>query len=462
MVRRENAAAAVSGKPPRSSHLEIRRRCWRERRRCVPKHDHRHKNRGRPQIQIAFRAHRLDRLAAAVSARFALQGTQRGGRRRVERDRETERREKRSIGGVARRIRPIVRRRCVALARRRSRCCCRRRSPSRRRLPSTAPRRGTSSCGARWRARACCSAASSPFSATCSRCTPKAGCARSGRCTARGSAACSACRSASRCCRVRGARMAQRRHAGAARLESHRRRHAAHALGARRRRAAAHRAARVFHRALGSARVAADGAAVAHRRDGALLLGVLDLVLVALGAPVQARPPRHAPPRRRRAPAAGPHVQGGGPRARVGRLCHLWRRRRVLGRAQGGALAAGLVGVLGGLALTMARLALARQRTVLPRSPPPSSSPRCSSPRRCSPGGRSAPPSSSTASSSASRDQTRFCRKFFTSTSWHGLDGHLAGAREPLERLVERALLLVSPPLLRSARRSFAPAVARA
>ena len=29
------------------------------------------------QIQIAFRAHRLDRLAAAVSARFALQGTQR-------------------------------------------------------------------------------------------------------------------------------------------------------------------------------------------------------------------------------------------------------------------------------------------------------------------------------------------------------------------------------------------------
>ena len=70
------------------------------------------------QIQIAFRAHRLDRLAAAVSARFALQGTQRNDEATREAlDRETERREKRSVGGVARRIRPIVREAaCVALA----------------------------------------------------------------------------------------------------------------------------------------------------------------------------------------------------------------------------------------------------------------------------------------------------------------------------------------------------------
>ena len=69
------------------------------------------------QIQIAFRAHRLDRLAAAVSARFALQGTQRDdAATREALDRETERREKRSVGGVARRIRPIVREAaCVAL-----------------------------------------------------------------------------------------------------------------------------------------------------------------------------------------------------------------------------------------------------------------------------------------------------------------------------------------------------------
>ena len=55
------------------------------------------------QIQIAFRAHRLDRLAAAVSARFALQGTQRddAATREALEDRETVRREKRSIGGVA-------------------------------------------------------------------------------------------------------------------------------------------------------------------------------------------------------------------------------------------------------------------------------------------------------------------------------------------------------------------------
>lgn len=70
------------------------------------------------QIQIAFRAHRLDRLAAAVSARFALQGTQRDdAATREALDRETERREKRSVGGVARRIRPIVQEAtCVALA----------------------------------------------------------------------------------------------------------------------------------------------------------------------------------------------------------------------------------------------------------------------------------------------------------------------------------------------------------
>ena len=70
------------------------------------------------QIQIAFRAHRLDRLAAAVSARFASQGTQRDdAATREARDRETERREKRSVGGVARRIRPIVQEAtCVALA----------------------------------------------------------------------------------------------------------------------------------------------------------------------------------------------------------------------------------------------------------------------------------------------------------------------------------------------------------
>ena len=103
-----------------------------------------------------------------------------------------------------------------------------------------------------------------------------------------------------------------------------------------------------------------------------LLLGVLDLVLVALpGAPVQKLDrlaTRRAP--RRRAQPPGLTFKADGPRAsRSGDFVIDGAVAAYSVALGSGALAAGLVGVLGGLALTMARLALARQRTVTPALP---------------------------------------------------------------------------------------------
>ena len=102
-----------------------------------------------------------------------------------------------------------------------------------------------------------------------------------------------------------------------------------------------------------------------------LLLGVLDLVLVALpGAPVQ-KLDRLATRRR----AAGERQPPGltfkaeGLELGLGDFVIYGAVAAYSVALGSGALAAGLVGVLGGLALTMARLALARQRTVTPALP---------------------------------------------------------------------------------------------
>ena len=160
-----------------------------------------------------------------------------------------------------------------------------------------------------------------------------------------------------------------------------------------------------------------------------LLLGVLDLVLVALpGAPVQ-KLDRLATRRR----AAGERQPPGltlraeGLELGLGDFVIYGAVAAYSVALGSGALAAGLVGVLG-LALTMARLALARRARSRPRSPPPSSSP-LPSPRRCSPGGRRRR-ARRHGVVIAGRRPDRVCREYWDHVmAW--TDGTRPGARSP-------------------------------